>query len=86
MRATVATKGIENGMSGMRIPYVSPTGAHGFDIPDPSAQFDINTYMVYFIAEYFRSNGTHLVDDACFAKAGYTLPDGSISACPFPGW
>jgi hypothetical protein len=74
MRATVP--GIGSGMSGMRIPYVSAKGAHGFGIPDPTAQFDINTYMAYFIAEYFRSNGEHLEDNPCYATA----------SCTFPGW
>ncbi len=73
MRATVSGA---HGTSGMRIPYVSAQGAHGFGIPDPTAQFDINTYMAYFIAEYFRSGGQHLEDNPCYATA----------SCTFPGW
>ncbi|MCC6810962.1 MAG: hypothetical protein IT381_26265 [Deltaproteobacteria bacterium] len=65
MRATIAH---DSGFSGMRIPYVAPKGKHGFGLPQPKSAFDINRYMIYFVGEFFRSNGAHLTDDPCFAR------------------
>lgn len=67
LRATVPAVG--KGRAGMRIPYVTPKGDHGFAIPDPTAEFDINTYMAYLVADYFASDGERLVDDPCYEKA-----------------
>ena len=56
------------GVAGMRIPYVSARGDHGFDTPTPDAKFDIDTFMVHQIALYFQTNGKVLRDDFCMAK------------------
>lgn len=62
LRLTVET---ESGMSGLRLPYVRPTGTHGFGLPDPDAAFDINIFGIMQIASYFDSGGTEISDDMC---------------------
>lgn len=62
LRLTVST---DTGVAGMRIPYVKPTGDHGFETPNPSLQFDIHTYMVNLIGLYFRSQGKEIRDNVC---------------------
>lgn len=62
MRLTVKT---ETGIAAMRIPYVNPTGQHGFGVPQPKKPFDINQFMVNQVSLYFRSRGTRIRDDAC---------------------
>lgn len=66
LRVTVQTS---SGVSGLRLPYVKPTGQHGFGLPDPGLEFDINVFMVFQVASYFDSGGTELSDDACLATA-----------------
>ena len=39
LRITLET---DAGISGVRMPYVNPTGSHGFGTPDASLEFDIN--------------------------------------------
>jgi hypothetical protein len=72
LRATFTT---DAGVSGMRIPYVRPTGTHGFAIPEPDKQFDMTTFAVLQIASYFQSEGATLSDELC-------LEDGSCSWLP----
>jgi hypothetical protein len=62
LRLAVETK---TGVAGMRIPYMKPTGQHGFDVPKPSRAFDIDTYLINLIGRYFQSNGTVILDDTC---------------------
>ncbi|MBT3221212.1 MAG: hypothetical protein HN348_19190, partial [Proteobacteria bacterium] len=57
------------GVSGMRLPYVDTEGSHGFGLPDPKANFDINTFAIYQVAHYFASGGQELLDKACFETA-----------------
>jgi hypothetical protein len=54
------------GMSGMRLPYVSTTGTHGFGMPDSSLSFDINMFALNQIAWYLGTGGQELLDDPCF--------------------
>ena len=67
-------------ISGMRVPYVQPTGTHGFALPDPSADFDINTFSIFQIASWLDSGGTELSDDPCLADASCSwipaMPEG----------
>ncbi len=63
LRATVLT---ESGASGLRLPYVSPTGIHGFREPDPGLAFDINTYSIMMISDYLRKRGSVLEDKPCY--------------------
>ncbi len=62
LRITVKT---ETGVAGMRIPYMRPTGEHGFYIPSPNKAFDIDTYMINLVGRFFQSNGTIILDDPC---------------------
>ncbi|MCB9763719.1 MAG: hypothetical protein H6739_28375 [Alphaproteobacteria bacterium] len=66
LRATVETSA---GISGMRLPYVRPTGTHGFGLPEPDLDFDINLYAIYQMGGYLSSGATQLVDDPCLEDA-----------------
>lgn len=57
------------GMSGLRIPYVSPRGTHGFRTPDPTLAFDINTYSLMMIGDYLAKRGLTLEDRPCYEDA-----------------
>ncbi len=57
------------GVSGFRLPYVKTTGSHGFFLPDPSLDFDINSFGIHQIAWYFATDGQELIDDPCFATS-----------------
>lgn len=75
LRATLTSSA---GMSGLRMPYVEPTGIHGFSVPEPERAFDISSYAVYLIGSYLASGGTKLEDRPC-------MEDGSCSDFPpFP--
>jgi hypothetical protein len=70
LRAEVQTS---VGVSGMRMPYVSPRGSHGFRNPDPTLAFDINTYSLMLIADYLTSGGTEIDARLCYEDA--SCPD-----------
>lgn len=59
----------ENGLVGLRIPYVSDRGSHGMQFPDPSKDFDIDTFSVLQIAWFLESGGTEIIDDHCLETA-----------------
>jgi len=59
----------ESGVSGLRLPYVSPTGTHGFALPEPNSAFDISTFAIFQVASYFDSGGTEISDDPCLEDA-----------------
>jgi hypothetical protein len=63
LRVTIPTSA---GVSGMRVPYVQPTGTHAFSFPTPAREFDVNTYSIFQIANYTRTLGQELTDDPCF--------------------
>lgn len=65
LRLTVPTA---TGVAGMRMPYMQPTGQHGFDVPHPSKAFDIETYNINMIGRYFQTNGGQILDDTCMEK------------------
>ncbi len=62
LRVTIETT---SGMSGMRMPYVSSTGSHGFAFPEPSREFDINSFAIHQVARYFQTEGRIISDDLC---------------------
>ncbi len=66
LRVTLTTP---SGISGMRLPYVSTRGSHGFTTPRPSDPFDIATFATMQIASYFAMGGTELSDDVCLENA-----------------
>lgn len=70
LRLTVRTFGTEDGVSGLSVPIVEDTGAHVFVAGTHSQTnaFDIGTYGVNQIANYFRSRGTEIVWDTCLEE------------------
>ena len=66
LRVTVETT---TGISGLRLPYASKTGSHGFGLPDPRLDFDINTFAIMQISSYFAMGGLELSDDPCLEDA-----------------
>lgn len=59
----------EGGVLALRLPYVNPTGQHGFGLPQPSAAFDFDTFEILQIATFFQDDGAAVVDDPCLATA-----------------
>jgi len=59
------------GITGTLFPFVSPTGQHGFDLPNPTATFDLGTLMANVIGRYIATSGQELelvpcqVDSSC---------------------
>ncbi len=66
LRATVDHA---SGTSGLRIVYGNPRGSHGWGIPDPDGEFDVNTYATMQSAWFLASGGTELIEDPCMATA-----------------
>jgi hypothetical protein len=62
------------GVSGIRFAYVNPTGEHGIYLPDPTLDFDMDTYYANLIGMYFLSSGTEILDDFCLQDASCPLP------------
>ena len=53
--------------SGFAMPYLLPTGEHGFFTPSPFKPFDIDSYMINLMGRFFISNGRDLPEDPCLA-------------------
>ena len=53
------------GVSGLRLPYTSTTGSHGFSLPTPSKPGDQNSLALNQIVYYFVSGGQEISDDSC---------------------
>ena len=62
LRAEVQT---QSGVSGMRLPFVEPKGSHGFSVAEPDLSFDVHSFAIYQIANFFRTEGTEISDDLC---------------------
>jgi len=66
------------GASGMRLPYVRPSGAHGIGPPKPTLPFDVNTYTINVIGRFFELRGApgSILDERCLAddSCDYILP------------
>ncbi|MDP1918358.1 MAG: hypothetical protein Q8L14_19080 [Myxococcales bacterium] len=56
---------IVGGTVGVLYPMPSPTGRHGFDLPDPKKAWDDGTYLVNMLARYLSSEGTQVSFDGC---------------------
>lgn len=65
-----ATRETNAGVSGLRLPYADPNGSHGFYLPEPSRDFDINTFAIMQVGWFMATGGKELSDDPC-------LEDGS---------
>jgi hypothetical protein len=60
------TKATGSGLQALRLPMLDPRGQHCFDIPNPRAQFDNNTFLIHLITRYFQSRGREIRDnDLC---------------------
>ena len=59
------------GESGLRLPYASKAGSHGFGEPSPDKPFDVGTYSIHMIGRYFQLRGAKgaIVDDLCLSDA-----------------
>ena len=69
------------GISGLRLPYVSVSGAHGFSFPEPSQPGDQNSFAINTIARYFQLGGTELPDDPCMSDFGCSwIPELDINS------
>ena len=64
-----------NGLAGMRIPYLSKGGTHGFALPEPTWRFDTHTFMIHQVGHYFKTRGREIRDDVC-------MQDGSCTWMP----
>ncbi len=58
---------LDQGITGLRLPYVDTTGSHGPSNPDPDADFDISTFMFNQIAHFLYVRGAEISDDPCLA-------------------
>jgi hypothetical protein len=56
-----------SGHIGMRLPYVNPTGSHAWELPEPKAPFDVNTFAMYQ-SIWFAYTG-EIRDDRCLSTA-----------------
>lgn len=57
------------GVVGVLYPMVSPTGRHGFDLPDPSLPFDLGAVLMNMLGRYLQTDGTELPFEACMEKS-----------------
>jgi hypothetical protein len=55
------------GVSVYIMPYIEPTGTHGFDIPKPDAPFDLDTFMIQAIGTHFFTGGKVFSWQMCLA-------------------
>jgi hypothetical protein len=53
------------GVTGTLFPFAKPQGQHGFDLPNPTAPFDLGTLMVNLIGRYAATRGEKLDLDPC---------------------
>jgi hypothetical protein len=74
----------DQGVSGLVMPYLNVTGEHGFELPNPSDQFDINTYMINMVGWYFFTQGQELRYDVCMATNSCTEEDDGFYVPPVP--
>ncbi|MEB2313742.1 MAG: hypothetical protein OZ921_06475 [Sorangiineae bacterium] len=66
-------KRADGSWSGFILPMIDPRGKHGFASPDPTAAFDLGTYLVNIVGRYHATSGREFSWDACQA----------LSKCPW---
>ena len=74
----------EQGVSALVMPYLKIDGEHGFELPDPNAQFDINTYMINMVGWYFYTGGREIRYDVCMATNSCTEEEHGFYVPPVP--
>ena len=70
LRATVTTA---TGVSGMRWAHMLPCGKHSFFVTEPANAFNVDEYLTSLAADFFRSRGTRILDDACHEDSSCPL-------------
>jgi hypothetical protein len=65
--------------SGLLLPYLSPTGQHGFTSPQAQKAFDMDRYLGNLIGRYFETKGAEVRFDRCQAAE----PVGQTPECPW---
>ena len=63
VRSTIPTN--DDGLSALRLPYLRSTGEHTFNAPNPSAMFDMPSFMTNQVGWYLLTQGKELIDDPC---------------------
>lgn len=53
------------GFTGVMFPMVEATGAHGFDLPNPEAPFNLGALMLNVLGRYMQTGGTEFPLEAC---------------------
>lgn len=73
VRATIRTNG--DGISALRLPYLNVRGEHTFNAPNPSAPFDMPSFMTNQVGWYLLTSGRELIDDPCIEELAMTNCD-----------
>ncbi len=71
------------GVSALSMPYLSPKGEHGFDIPNVTVPFDMNNYLVNMVARYFATRGKEILHDRCLSAEVDLNQSKFHTACEF---
>lgn len=74
LRATIQTNG--DAVSGLRLPYLATDGEHTFNAPNPSAAFDVPSFMTNQVGWYLLTSGREIKNDRC-------LEELSMANCDF---
>lgn len=74
----------EQGVSSLVMPYLRITGEHGFALPEPHSQFDINTFMINMVGWYFYTHGREIRYDVCMATNSCTEEEHGFYIPPVP--
>jgi hypothetical protein len=64
-----AVRESSSGVSGLRLPYASAQGMHGFEPPDSSKPFDMTTFAIMQIVRFAQTGGQEISDDPCLETA-----------------
>ncbi len=67
-------QGPDGTWNGVIFPMLDPQGKHGFNIPDPSARFDLGTYLLNAVGRYLASGGREFSWDRCQATSSCAWP------------
>lgn len=73
VRSTIVTNG--DRVSALRLPYLNTAGEHTFNAPNPSAAFDMPSFMTNQVGWYLLTSGKELIDDPCIEELAMTNCD-----------
>jgi fermentation-respiration switch protein FrsA (DUF1100 family) len=74
----------DQGVSALVMPYLDEHGKHGFTVPEPNRQFDINTFMINMVGWYFYTGGKEIRYDVCMATNSCTEQEHGFYVPPVP--